>query len=139
MNKQLFIQEMQSVISNLKTIDELELIIDDLIYQLKQFEAKSDDSEFSNFDFEGLIDEVLSCEDAPPLGEKLILDLSVLYCATILINNGVIIYGYCRPMEAFTQQHLERIAKIVGSQITYDLTKFIVNDEYLKNCLCCPI
>lgn len=139
MNKQLFIQEMQSVISDLSKIDELELLTDELIYELRLFETKSDDSEFSNFDFEGLIDEVLSNEDAPPLGEKLILDLSVLYCATILINNGVIIYGYCRPMEAFTQQHLERIAKIVGSQITYDLTKFIVNDGYLKDCLCCPI
>lgn len=139
MNKQLFIQEMQSVISDLSKIDELELLTDELVYELRLFEAKSDDSEFSNFDFEGLIDEVLSCEDAPPLGEKLILDLSVLYCATILINNGVIIYGYCRPMEAFTQQHLERIAKIVDSQITYDLTKFIVNYGYLKNCLCCPM
>ena len=139
MNKQLFIQEMQSVISDLSKIDELELLTDELIYELGLFEAKSDDSEFSNFDFEGLIDEVLSCEDAPPLGEKLILDISVLYCATLLINNGVIIYGYCRPMEAFTQQHLERIAKIVGSQITYNLTKFIVNDGYLKDCLYCPI
>lgn len=139
MNKQLFIQEMQSVISDLSKFDELELLTDELIYELRLFEAKSDDSEFSNFDFEGLIDEVLSCEDAPPLGEKLILDLSVLYCATLLINNGVIIYGYCRPMEAFTQQNLERIAKIVGNQITYDLTKFIVNDGYLKDCLCCPI
>lgn len=139
MNKQLFIKEMQSVISNLREIDELELLTDELIYQLKQFEAKLDDSEFSNFDFEGMIDDVLSSEDAPPLGEKLILDLSVLYCATLLISDGLVIYGYCRPMEAFTQQHLERIAKIVGSQITYNLTKFIVNDGYLKDCLCCPI
>ena len=139
MNKQLLIQEMQSVISNLSKIDELEFETDELIYELKLFEAKSDDSEFSNFDFDSLIDDVLSNEDAPPLGEKLILDLSVLYCATLLINNGVIIYGYCRPMEAFTHEHLERIAKIVGNQITYDLTKFIVNDGYLKNCLCCPM
>lgn len=139
MNKEFFIQEMQKVIYNLRAIDELEFETEDLNYQLKQFEVKSDDSEFSNFDFDSLIDDVLSCEDAPPLGEKLILDISVLYCATLLINNGVIIYGYCRPMEAFTQQHLERIAKIVGSQITYDLTKFIVNDGYLKNCLCCPM
>ena len=139
MNKQLFIQEMQSVISDLSKIDELELLTDELIYELSLFEAKSDDSEFSNFDFEGLIDEILSCEDAPPLGEKLILDLSILYCATLLSNNSIVIYSYCRTMEAFTQQHLERIAKIVGSQITYDLTKFIVNDGYLKACLCCPI
>lgn len=137
MNKTLFIQEMQRVISDLSKIDELEFLTDELIYELRLFESKSDDSEFSNYDFDGLIDEVLSSEDAPPLGETLILDLSVLYCATLLINNGVIIYGYCRPMEAFTQEHLKRIANILGNQITYDLTKFIVNDGYLENCLCC--
>ena len=43
-------------------------------------------------------------------------------------------HGKSRP-----RLHEERIAKIVGSQITYDLTKFIVNDGYLKDCLCCPI
>ena len=30
-------------------------------------------------------------------------------------------------------------AKLDYNQITYDLPKFIVNDEYLKCCLCCPI
>ena len=139
MNNNLFIEEMQNAISKLKSIDELYSERLDLTDELKQFETKSHESEFSNFDFEQLIDNVLFCEDAPQLEAEVILDLSVLYCATMLINNGLVTYADCKAMEGFTFSHLERIAKIVDNQITFELPKFIVNDEYLRNCLCCPI
>lgn len=139
MNAQVYIEEMRNAITKLKSIDELYFETLDLTDELKQFETKSHESDFSNFDFEQLIDNVLYCEDAPQLEDEVILDLSVLYCATLLINDGLVTYEDCRAIEAFTHKHLERIAKIVGNQITYDLPKFIVNDEYLKCCLCCPI
>ena len=139
MNAQVYIEEMRNAITKLISIDELYFETLDLTDELKQFETKSHESDFSNFDFEQLIDNVLYCEDAPQLEDEVILDLSVLYCATLLINDGLVTYGDCRAIEAFTHKHLERIAKIVGNQITYDLPKFIVNDEYLKCCLCCPI
>lgn len=66
----------------------------------------------------------------------ILISISILYCASLIYQYGVITYPNCRSMEYFEQSDLQKLADIIGYQITYNTDEFIVCDSHLEDCMC---
>ena len=120
-----FIKEGNDVISKMQSVNENGIftdLINKLSTILKSIEEDSDNLEY--YPFMDMVGDISNYSVGNVSEFKTIL--SILLCASYINRYGVITYPNCTNMESFTKDDLQKLADILGSQITFDTNEFIV-------------